>query len=365
LDWLSPAERFSIEVLRENLPKLKDVSFYVNLFNLRDSIPAHGEWPWSNYFWYGIEAQRSARISAGDECQEVPNNENLSRYLLLAFFDKLKQMKTKSTTDSYLWDFIELLFQQQDELPYWLKSEAEKRWDSMVKRYLIKYPSSPFFKLVLYNFYYRYKPSKNGGVLGAGPGYQTFDIKTSALLCDRVNFNCYLDVIVRGIAYKVGLSVMTAELNGQLPAGKDTIPQGMDVTNFNFLLATGYLFHLGNLLHLTPYAGLGIFSSSLPDSSKAHLTFAPRINTLYGLRIGATLDVFHFQRDNRTYNDVFGFFTPLGVRFDVGTFIGDFTKLRPDLGKVTIYANIGIQMMDYLKERIFDPPTPEKAGVSR
>jgi hypothetical protein len=362
LEWLSPAERFFIDVIRENMPRLKDAASYVKTFKLSDTASDDRGLSGFDFLFDAGSPYRYARRTVEESCvgnpSPVPDNENLYQFLRLTLYEKLDHLRKKSPEESYLWDFLDILFPQLSGTTKFY--QMRDLMNTKVRSYLLRYPDSPFFKLVLYNFYYQYKLSRNGGVLGLGPGYQSFDPKTLSLFKERGYFGFYLDIILQGIAYKIDISLATPRLRGSLPVENDTIPSGTSVSNARIMLGAGYLFHCSNRAHLTPYAGLGIFASYMSDSVKQRVNVDSDIKTLYGLSLGASLD---YQFAPGSISSLYGEYNPVslwGFRLDVGILASDFSRLRPDLGSIGYYATVGIQMMGYGQKRVFEVPRSER-----
>ncbi|MBN1601758.1 MAG: hypothetical protein JW915_09125 [Chitinispirillaceae bacterium] len=349
LEWISPAERFYLEVIKENWTLLKKDSLYIAAFQLADTPEVDKNYP--NYYYPEFRTALYSRRLYGENCSSnpspVPENEDLSKFLRLSYDLKLSQLKKQKPEQAYMWDFFEILFPKKIE-----------RWrddrNSKAKEYLLKYQDSPFFKLIFYNYYFNYKQSGNGMVLGAGATYQFFDKKTAKLLNDRVNVSCNLDVYVKYIPIKIGFMVMSQEINNELIAGKDTIPGKTLLTNMNWMFGTGYLFHIGEKMHFTPYTGLSIFSSFLSDSTKKKLNVDPDIKTLYGLQLGTSFDYQIRPSINDEFYNGFNDLSLLGFRFDMGLILQDFKKLQTGLGNISIYCKLGIQMMGFGRKRVFE-----------
>jgi hypothetical protein len=346
-DWLSNSERFFIEVVKENWSLLKKDSLYKADFNLSDTARDDSYYPGFNYGEFGVN--RFARRYTDDGClsnpSPIPANEDLYKFLNLTYTTRLSRLKATMPAESYLWDFFDILVSRGSMGPRGYKSQAPGE-------YLVKYPASPFYKLVMYNYYFRYKPSGSGAMLGMGGGYLSFDDKTSALFKDRANFYAYLDICIRHIPLKVGFTVMSQDLNGYLIKGRDTLPPGASLTNMTLSIGTGYLFHANNQLHCTPYGALSIFMSSLNDSSKKYLHADPSYPPLFGLRLGTTLD-FQFVPQYGVDNNFGGEASAFGVRLDAGVAFHDFSRLGAGLGNVALFANIGFGIIAFGQDRIY------------
>jgi hypothetical protein len=350
LEWLSNSERFFIEVIKENWSLLKKDSFYISSFHLLDT--ANKEMDYPNYYFNDFGGDRyTRRYFDGGEClsnpSPVPENENLFRFLRLTYSEKLVSLRVKMPQDSYLWNFLDLLFPLNQQ-------EMRDGRNLAAKKYLLKYPKSPFYKTVLYNFYFNFKSSGNGAIIGVGGGYQTFDSRTLKLFQEHGNLNGYLDIYIRNIPFKLGLSLIPQTLNSDLIYGRDTVPPQTQILNLNWLLGSGYLFHLNDQLHLTPYCGLAILSTSISDSTKKKLNADPKIPLIYGFQIGTTLD-FQFKppfNDARGYR--FSETSLMGCRVEAGMIFYNYSRLRNDLGGISIFANVGLDFLGFGRERIFE-----------
>jgi hypothetical protein len=350
LEWISPAERFFLEVINENWTLLNKDSLYIATFQLSDTPQVNNNYP-HHYYYPELGTTTYSRRLYNNDCltnpSPVPENEDLFKFLRLSYDSKLSQLKDKKIDQKYMWDFFDILFPKKVE-----------RWNDdrnlKAKEYLIKYRESPFYKLVFYNYYFNYIQSGNGLVLGAGAAYQSFDNQTANLLKDRVNVSCYIDVYVNYIPIKVDFMIMSQKLKNDLVAGNDTIPEETLLTNMNWFLGTGYLFHIGEKMHLTPYTGLSIFSSFLSDSTKKKINVDPNIKTLYGLQIGTTFDYQIKPSINDAFYNGYNDLSLLGFRFDVGLILQDFSKLHAGLGTISFYGKVGIQMMGFGRKRVFE-----------
>jgi hypothetical protein len=348
LDWLSPAERFFLEVIKENWTLLNKDSLYIAVFALADTPDVNKIFPDYSYPEFGtaLYSRRLYDQNCLSNPSPVPDNEDLSRFLRLSYESKLSQLKKQKPELAYMWDFFDILF-----------SKGVKHWRNdrniKAKEYLVKYKDSPFFNLVLYNFYFRFKQSGNGVVLGIGAAYQLFDKKTATLLNDRVNVSCYLDGYVKYMPVKIDFMMMSQEIKKKLIAGNDTIPEKTHLTNMNWMFGTGYLFHISEKMHLTPYSGLSIFSSFLSDSTKKKINVDPDIKTLYGLQLGTSFDYQVWPSVNGEFPEI-DELSLLGFRLDVGIILQDFEKLQTGLGNLSIYTNLGIQVMGFGRKRMFE-----------
>jgi hypothetical protein len=356
-DWLSNPERFFIEVIRENWPLLKKDSLYKASFHLTDTNPTD---EYNPPYLYGRERFRLEQEGywRSGEClnpSPTPANEDLFQFLNLTYKAKLLKLRATMPAESYMWDFFELLFPREE-------SDSRSGRKPVARDYLLKYPTSPFYKLVLYNYFFRYKPSGSGAIVGAGGGYLSFDKKTSALLQDRPNGDFYVDIYIKHVPLKFGFTVMTQGLNSALIEGKDTLPAGTQVTNMSWIVGTGYLFRLADQLHITPYAGLSIFAGFLSDSAKKQANADPTIPNLFGAQIGTTIDYQFVKPDDGRFNS-FSDISLLGGRLDVGVMLHDFSRLKAGLGNVGVYFNIGMDVMGFGRDRIFEVGTDRKSVV--
>lgn len=186
-----------------------------------------------------------------------------------------------------------------------------------------------------------------------GGGFIGFDKETNRLYRDRGVVSMYFDPYIKGVPLKLSFSVMTADITDTLVADRDTIDKGTPVTNTLFRIETGYLFHLSSRYHLTPYAGIGFFTSSLTDREKERLDIDPDIPTSVGFQGGIAFDMnFLPPLSDETmggYSE--GAFT--GARVDAGVFYSGLGAVRSGLGNTGFYFNIGLSLLGWGRERIY------------
>jgi hypothetical protein len=346
LGWLTKKERFFLEVLKENLDLLEKDSLYKELFWLNDTLPsAGGGRPRYRRLLaddYELGGGSQYDLSCLKNPPPVPTNESLIAFLELSFIEKFKELKEKYPNKAYIWDFMEIIFYQTN---YYAK-----RHQGPVVEYLRKYKDSPFYKLVLYNYYYNYELTKSGTVLGLGGGYLDFNSNTNKLFRDRGNVYLYWDIFTHGVPLKMEMLIMTNDLESRYIQGTDTVPRGTAVTNPFLMLSTGYLFHLNNNFHVTPYAGVGWFLSSLPDTEKDELGTDIDFRSVFGYRTGASLDI-RFK-SSLDYQNIDA--SMWGFRIDAGLGFFDHSKLKAGLGKTFFYVNIGISVLGWGEKRTYE-----------
>ncbi len=347
LEWLTEHERFFLEGIKENIELLERESTYVHYFNLYDTIPVNGGY-YRDYS-YSPEMYKAYRLHDRPSSRNpppVPKNENLHLFLFLSFKEKLTHYEKSMPEKVYIWEFLRMLFPE--------KSSRRPEKDDRAKEYLIKYPDSPLRDLVLYNFYFNYKSNKTGAVIGIGGGFAGFDDDINKLFKDRGLVTIYLDLYFKGLAGKFSFMAIPNKLTDSLISGKDTLKTGTPVNNILWRIESGYLFDFSDRLHLTPYAGVGIMVHSVSDADAKKLDVDPDFPTTVGIQGGIALDInFAPVKRGDRYQSV-NTFSLLGARVDFGILYNDLTKIKEGLGNTGFYINIGISVLGWGPERIYE-----------
>jgi hypothetical protein len=134
----------------------------------------------------------------------------------------------------------------------------------------------------------------------------------------------------------------------------DTLFNGNGVTVYEILFGAGYLFHISDKYHCTPYFGLSMTDHEIPPADTAKGRPDIPFNALYGPQLGVALDLTSKKRNNIDA-------IPLGIRLDGGVRYNAFSKIdKAAKDGISYYLNLSFEIIGWFKDKDYSMPVGNK-----